>query len=266
MSLVFLVLGAVCLIVALYHFSTQYKQDNGDVNSRLSSVESKYSPEMNRWAARREATAAQARTETLTALNQEAKGIVESLHTRLEAQTKQIELNHLPEVKEMELRERESQHITLLKANENTRFALDAASSDGVTLPTREEVYKMQASAMIEHEKKRADMLLGIEQKRLEKQTDLELGYDYNLRSHREIERIRKSINNLIEERERVWEMQISETVRAERLRGIDKDIKFFEEQIHERQRLLSSGSGEKVSGSNQDTEGYTDPPMEGIK
>lgn len=126
MGWLLIIVGAVLVIV--YAFS--FIKDKRSVSERIASLpKDKYSTDMGRFAARKEARAAEARVGTLKALNDESNHLIASSQKETLLDTVEFDQAHnIPKLERAEEREISEHHLTLK--------LMDQASKGNIDVPT----------------------------------------------------------------------------------------------------------------------------------
>lgn len=240
-------LGLLCLLIAGIFYSLNYKKNPSTPEDRQQKLQDeKYSPDMNRFAARKETKAAAARTEVAKQINLEANAVTGMKHEQtnlINAETlkQQAELTQDAQAERFrrQLDVERAQHQTWLQENELTQNLLTEASEQKVDMLTYLEL------------KKKVEMdRLELQKQWQEAENALKAGFIFQLQAHQHLALMTEYIGKLYD---RAQELKLNGKDREYRL--IEEHIEFMEGDFRGRQRLLQTDNREEVRGGDEDTE-----------
>jgi len=244
MAWILIIVGASLVGFALYVWIFVYEKDSGSVQDRADLVSRKYTPEMNRFQARKETKAAEARTELGDQLSKEAAAVIEVNNRQTQAETcefiRQENWSRLRRMLELETAE----HRTALLQNALTNTLIGEAAQRNLDVAT-----------YLELQKKTEMNRLDLDQQWAEAEQQLKAGFIFQLQGHQHLALMTEYIGKLYD---RAEVLRVKGKDREYRL--IEEHIEFMEGDFRDRQkRLLQTNYEEDVSGSNEDSDARRD-------
>ena len=237
LSWLFFILGGIALCFGIYQIATHYRKDTRDAHERIRHIqENKYSPEMGRFAAQREASAAAARTGAASALSTEAAAIADMIKRQTEAEIAQHEKDTAAERlgRQVEL-EREAQKQVLSVTRRATELEVDN--------PTYLEIKKKQELDKAE-----------LEKRWLEIDQDLKAGFVYAQKEYQYLQMFKQYLFGLYEERKMIESG--NGLAKDDQLKLINGHIKAMERDFREQQkRLFQTSTRKEIEGSNENSD-----------
>jgi hypothetical protein len=232
-----IVVGAVILIVAVYLWVTGYQSDNEE--DRATKLEGKYSTKMGRFAARKEAKAAHARTNLSTQVTAEIGALASRTDAHRQVKVAEFNIAHDEERLQQGLDVERSRNQVLLDQNQLTRQLIGEASLKRIDVATYLELQKK-----IEFDR------LELDKQWREAENQLKAGFIYQLQAHQHLALMTEYIGKLYD---RAHDLQAQGKTREHAL--IEEHIAFMEGDFRGRQRLLQAAEQEDIQGSYADSD-----------
>lgn len=242
---IFLGLAAVFFLARQFYF----KPDTDDSKGRSDRLRQKYSTEMNRLAAGKEAKASLARTEAATQLNEETKAVLKFVDRQTELIGKESALEKVFESHQMswesaqmEHEHRKAMHQSSLLNETLNQKLIGVASEKGMDVATLVEVRKKYELDRLE-----------LDRQWKEAEHKLRAGFIYQLQGHQHLDLLKTYLFSKYEERKSLADG--NDPAKEDKLNLLNEHIKRMEHDFRERQRLISAGDGQEVRGGDQNTE-----------
>jgi hypothetical protein len=260
-------LAVVCACIAVYQIVTGNKGEGGPLDSQVATTQSKGSPDMNRWAARREVKSSQARTTLNTQLTSEVEA-----RTQLEAgQMSVLRVEH--DLREATARLEEARAKEIANHNRdmtliaNEQQIIEKATRDGLHAQTYLATEHQRQLDHLDFEKKERESKLRVEEHRQMQEIEVDIEFKKAMSTLAAIARfrhlqydafdeIRGRINTLLEEEYKIEMSQLPLELKIKQLENVTQAIQTYK-VIYDakRDRLLESGDRETVEGYSSLTE-----------
>ena len=240
MNAFLIIVGLLMIGGALYAMVTRYLPTNNSPEEHIDAItQGKISPDMNRWTAKKETKASQARADLAASIANESRNMGEVIRQRTVAGEQRIAFNALPQREQMEREEREARHdvyletqAALLSEQQLRRQMLDMATDLGLPYVVFEQ---MLTKAKLDE----------LELKRLaaENRITLEKGFIYQLRGFHQLMMMRKEIDSLVVEIDQIMsDEKLSEQAKKRQIAEREADIQTLKDRRNaERQRLVQA-------------------------
>lgn len=215
--------------------------------------ETKYSPDMDRWSARQETSASEARTALATQLNQETSAVSTQIDIQAEAERKFIALNHevrnIHEKLDMALDLQREQHAVELKKLQAEMMRVIQAAQTGLSPEGYEKLVIEEKKIELEILRQQRGIQLDLDKQRGFKQIELEAEHGLaeldskmldlkNLMPYHEYEVINNKLKAAFYELEAVKAMEPGE-LKDKELKRVQGIIQTFKKDISERKKRL---------------------------
>ena len=215
-----IIVGAVILIVAVYLWVTGYQPDEDD---RANQLEGKYSTKMGRFAARKEAKAADARTNLSTQVTTEISTLADRTDAHRRVRVAEFNIAHDEERLEQGLEIERTRNQVLLDQNQLSRQLIGEAS-----------LKRMDVATYLELQKKIEFDRAELDKQWHEAENQLKAGFIYQLQAHQHLALMTEYIGKLYD---RAHNLQKQGKIREHAL--IEEHIAFMEGDFRGRQKLL---------------------------
>ncbi|MDQ3816090.1 MAG: hypothetical protein M3362_00180 [Acidobacteriota bacterium] len=250
MSAILIIVGILIVGFVAYTYLTSYRQDPSDPENKISRLgKEKYSPDMNPAAAWRQRIGAEARGNLATKLNVESSAVAEMYRSQTAAEENRLKYELTPQRVQLDTEKSQADHEAHLET-QATRIAetqlhrkmLETADQLGLPYSVFEQILS----------KAKLDEL---EIKRLaaEKKIILEAGFIYQLRGFHQLMMMRKEIDSLLEEVDRIEnDKKLSAKARARMIAEREADIETLRTRRNaERERLVQSDNRSQLGGGD---------------
>jgi hypothetical protein len=251
------VIGVLLLVIGILYLMNTTEPDNLDSDKRVNALQDKYSTNMNRFAARKEAKPAAARAELLTALNNEASHLVQTINTQAAAEMAELNRQNVPIMAAMQHSKALADHDAYIALSENTRRLAEMASQLGVDPGTMRELVLEKArmetqlavkqrEVELELEKARQLKQIDFDHERQMAQLDAQMAEMKLLLPYYELNVLNTQLAGLHKQLEMAEQLPDGE-YKVREMKRIEDQMKAWSKDIRVRQKRLSQGS----NGSN---------------
>jgi hypothetical protein len=222
MGWIFIIVGLILFGIVMYLWLTVYNKKPQTPAERIEEIyHDKYSTEMNRFAAHKEAKVATARADLLGALNQETEQLAVKEQRIAEGKLANAQ-------RQTEIQALEAHQILIAKALEKD----------------------WDTATYLEMEKLAETNRLTLEKEWRQAEQQLKAGFIYQLQAHQHLSLMTEYIGGLYDRAKR---LEAEGKDREKNL--IEEHIAFMEEDFRGRQRLLQTSEQKELQGSDENTD-----------
>jgi hypothetical protein len=227
----------ICAGLYLLLYAKDYKPSNNKTQA-IGQLDTKYSPDMNRFAARKEVKVSADRGQLLANLTTEQTLLKEQIRNQGEARELTARSDYIEHRVNRE-EEVEDQHaLTSMKIDQHAQWLLDEAARRGVA----HEILIEQQRSQVKIDEHRALKQVDLEAWMQEKNADIKAALISTLLPHFEAKLLTEDLFRLLDT---AYQIQIStDPQKDEKLRIVKKQIKKLEKVVDGKQKLLQGNNG----------------------
>lgn len=242
--------GALIIGVCIYLWMHFYKKGDPNISKRVDKLQQeKYDPNMNRFAARKEAKASAARAELAVQVGDESRVVADMVEQQKEVLDNQFALKFAParKIEERELEQAQAGNRM------NTIKAADKEDMDYATYNQFKLEEKLSELRVTEHEKKEK---INLDNKLTEKQESLRLALiAKHLSDIQKIALVQEQIDMVYKQIGKIDnEAEFSDRIKQRMIEDREEIIKTLKEERREREAgLLATHTRRELRGDNED-------------
>jgi hypothetical protein len=239
MPWVLIIVGVILIGFVVYVLMNANKTDSGLAQERVDTLSNKYSSNMTRYRADKEAGASEARTELAQQISIEMGAVLAMNDGQTRAETSEFDRQHNLDRLNWNLKLEEGNHQTLLEQNELTRQLIGEASKQ-----------QMDVSTYLELKRKVEMDRLDLDKQWREAEQQLKAGFIFQLQAHQHLALMTEYIGTLYSKSE-----ELLKKGKERERKLIEEHIEFMEGDFRGRQRLLQTTEQENAGGSDENTD-----------